>query len=363
MLSELPPPERADLEAKITAVDPLRFAPVLREKARQGKVIMINAAEDEVIPRASTEKLAAAMGLEDRVVWLPDLGHYTSMAELPRTLRMIADFFAQDLPPNTMPPVIENKSNAPLQVLAGVLQQVAVILADKPEEGRCHLVDLQITITPNGQMPQEGRFRLVRGSQGKFALFCKLPNGGQISLGQNDHPWLATGKKEVIEGTEHPGPVLKDPLELINPRQVKLLRMLAGLLNGVAMAPEVIERLIVIEDEGMTGGVRVIRISAREKIPGSVRLELIRGLSRFSRSENGTVPFKRPEEYTPQSLTFNFPIVEGKVKFLGWQINAVAQDAMFEPPAELPRRQVDQSFLYSLFSTSLKYVLPTVEQE
>ena len=51
-----------------------------------------------MIPRACTEKLANALGIGDRVVWLEGLGHYTAIAELPRALRMTADFFAQDLP-------------------------------------------------------------------------------------------------------------------------------------------------------------------------------------------------------------------------------------------------------------------------
>ncbi len=58
MLQKLPEAERADVEAKIAARDPLRFAAGLREQAREGRVLMINAAEDEVIPRACTEKLA-----------------------------------------------------------------------------------------------------------------------------------------------------------------------------------------------------------------------------------------------------------------------------------------------------------------
>ncbi len=45
---------------------------------------MLNAAEDEVIPRQCTVKLAEALGIADRVVWFDGLGHYTAMAELPR---------------------------------------------------------------------------------------------------------------------------------------------------------------------------------------------------------------------------------------------------------------------------------------
>ena len=57
---------------------------------------------------------------------------------------------------------------------------------------------------------------------------CPLSTGTEISIGQNDHPWMATGAKEVYEGTENPGPALKDPLEFFTAKQVALLRMLAG---------------------------------------------------------------------------------------------------------------------------------------
>jgi hypothetical protein len=183
---------------------------------------------------------------------------------------------------------------------------------------------------------------------------------------------MTTGAKEVYEGTENPGPSLKDPLELLNPKQVALLRMLAGMLNSATLAPDVLDRLIAVKDEGTTDGVRTIQISAREKIPGSVRLELIRGTvpifvqqkwdCPLMPGEKGTVPsIPQPDGYIPQSLSFNIAGTHGSVKFVAWQINAIAQDAQFQPPADLPRRQVDQSFLYTLFSTSLKFALGTAD--
>jgi dienelactone hydrolase len=364
MILELPPDQRKDIESKIADVDPLRFASALKDKARQGKVMMINAAEDEVIPRASTEKLAAAMEMSDRVQWIQGLGHYTSMAELPRVLKTIAKFFGQDLPPSVTPPVVE-KQTTPFPILAGVLGQVATILDTKPEAGRCHIVDIEVTVLPkrqNSPLPtnlrsvpgegqgegvQKGRFRLVRGSEAKFIFYLKMPTGTEISIGQNDHPWMSTVAKEVYEGTENPGPALKDPLELFTAKQIALLRMLAGVLNSVALAPDVLERLIVAKDEGLISGSRVIQISAREKITGSVRFVI--------------KPEGNPEEYTPQTLAFDFPGAEGSIKFVDWKINTPAQDALFQPPANLPSRQVEQSFLYMLFSTSLKFALGTVE--
>ena len=172
MILTLPPPERADIEGKIAEVDPLRFAAGLKEKARQGKVMMINAAEDEVIPRACSEKLAAAMEMGDRVEWIQGLGHYTSMAELPRVLKATAEFFAQDLPPGAKPPVVE-KQDSPFQAIAGVCAQIAAILDTKPEPGRCHIVDLDVKISRMDQTRQEGHFRLVRGA-GQVRVFLQI---------------------------------------------------------------------------------------------------------------------------------------------------------------------------------------------
>jgi dienelactone hydrolase len=354
MILKLSPSDRTNIEAKIAEVDPLRFASTLREKALQGKVIMVNAAEDEVIPRICTEKLAAAMQMNDRVEWIKGLGHYTSMAELPRVLKSTTEFFAQDLPPDTAPPVVK-KQNTPMQAIAAVLQQIAVILDTKPEQDKCHVVDLEVTVMPQhqqsprplgesqGEDVQKGSFRLIRGPQGKFIFYCKLPTGLEISVGQNDHPWMTTGAKEVYDGTENPGPVLKDPLELLSAKQLALLRMLTGAIKSIDLVPEVLERLIIAKDLGTEHNMRTIQISPNGKFPASVRLEL--------KAEN------QSKEYSPQSLSFSLPGAEGNVKFIKWQINTPAQDAMFQPPDNIPHSKVEQSFLYSLFSTSLRFLL------
>jgi dienelactone hydrolase len=370
MILALPSQERRDIERKIAEVDPLRFAAGLKEKARQGKVMMTNAADDEVIPRSCTEKLAGAMEMSDRVVWIQGLGHYTSMAELPRVLKATAEFFAQDLPPGTPLPVVE-KRDTPFQTIAGVLGQAATILQTKPVAGKCHIVDLEVTISRMDQQQESGHFRLVRGTQGKFAFSCKLPAGTEISIGQNEHPWMATGGKEVYEGTENAGPGLKDPLEFFDPKQVALLRMLCGVLNSVSLAPDVLERLIAAKDEDFVGGGRAIQISLRGRIPAGLRLELGSeddlGLSQISKryarmvGDGESVPVGKSEEFAPQRLTFNFPGLKGRVKFAEWKINAREKDSLFQPPADLPRRKVDQGFLYTLFSTSLKFAVGVSE--
>ena len=147
--------------------------------------------------------------------------------------------------------------------------------------------------------------------------------------------------------------------------------MLCGVLDSVALAPDVLERLITAKDEDTIGGGRAIQISLLGRIPAGMRLELKSeddlGLSQISRryarmvGDRENVPPVKPEEYTPQNLTFNFPGVEGSVKFAEWKINAPEKDTLFQPPADLPRRKVDQGFLYTLFSTSLRFALGTPE--
>ena len=104
LIRRLPPASRAEVESALRQIDPLEHAAALRPRAAQGRVLMMNAAEDEVVPRACTEKLATALGIGDRVVWLEGLGHYTALAALPRALKTANDFFAQDLPADAARP-------------------------------------------------------------------------------------------------------------------------------------------------------------------------------------------------------------------------------------------------------------------
>ena len=101
----------------------MQHAAELRDRAQQGRVLMINAGEDEVIPRACTEKLASALGIQERVVWLDGLGHYTALAALPKALKTAVDFFAQDLPADARQPAVNAIAQSPRQKLVHLLQQ------------------------------------------------------------------------------------------------------------------------------------------------------------------------------------------------------------------------------------------------
>ncbi len=55
-----------------------------------------------------------------------------------------------------------------------------------------------------GPSSDRGRLRYVRGPQGKFLLQGKLPEVGEVAMGQGRFPWLLAGGKTVLAGTKNP---------------------------------------------------------------------------------------------------------------------------------------------------------------
>jgi len=335
LIKHLPPKQRAEVEAKITAVDPLNVASRLRARARRHKVLMINAAEDEVIPHACSEKLAEALGISDHVIWLEGLGHYSAIAELPRALKTTADFFAEDLSKEIAierPPARAEAFQSLVSLIAGA----AEILGMEPAEGRCHVIDLEVSASLEGEETLEAQLRLIRGGGRKFRLRAKLPKLGEIDLGQCDYPWLTSGEEALIVGTGQSDTELRDLWAIAGPRDAVKVRMAAGALGGVAMAPDVLRRWITVENAPYGGGLPAIRIVLEHPLQGSVRLVF-----------NG-------DGKTPELAAFNVEGGKGLVKFRQWQLGAAAKDEMFEPPGGLPRREMDRAAVYLMFSTMAK---------
>jgi isopenicillin-N N-acyltransferase like protein len=340
MLQKLPAEQRAEVEANIAAADPLRFAPALRDRAQAGRVLMINAADDEVIPRRCTAKLADALGIADRVKWLDGLGHYTAIAELPQALRTTADFFAQDLPEGlTNPPNTETPRSSPLQQLVNLLEQAASILNTEPDPGRCHSVDIELASFVSG------RVRLVRGFQGKFLLQCKLPDVGDVALGQGRFPWMLADENTVIAGTQNPVS-LHDVRDYVESRHLLKLRMAAGVVGSIALAPEMLQQWIVVNGDKSAAGSSVLRLSAKDslRMPGEIKVSL---------QNDGRTP-------SDAVLTIGgVPI--GTLRIRAWQTNAVADDAMFEPPQTKQRRDVDQLDMFRVFAAMLNFAADRAE--
>jgi dienelactone hydrolase len=72
----------------LRTVDPLAYA----EKARGKRILMLNAAHDEVIPRTCTESLWQALG-EPEIHWYP-AGHYSAIQFIFEAMLRVGRFFS-----------------------------------------------------------------------------------------------------------------------------------------------------------------------------------------------------------------------------------------------------------------------------
>ena len=350
LLRGLPPDRRTRIEQAIQEIDPLRHADLLRDRALAGNVLMINAADDEVIPRACTEKLATALGLSDRVLWLKGLGHYTAMAELPRSLQATVDFFARDLPPGVKPATAATGNRSPQHTVVRLLQQCSDLLLADPKPGCCHLADIQMTSTSKDRKKIEGRLRLTRGPKPKFQVHCEAPGLGQVSLGYGAYPWMASAQQIVFKGCRadaapndnasqsdsRNSPA--DPLAYVDPKHLTKLRMLSGVLAAVAMAPDVLDRWVMISEDSADAE-PAIRIVRKDRPQDQVRLVF------------------QADGVTPRSATVAVEGFRGTVVFHAWQFDAAANDGMFQEPAARPSKDVSSDDLVRMFSAAFTFAV------
>ncbi|NLX98702.1 MAG: alpha/beta hydrolase family protein [Rhodopirellula sp.] len=345
VISTLPPEQKAKLDEALAAVEPLSHAAQLRDRAAAGRVLMINATDDRVIPPDCTKKLADALGIADKVVWLEGLGHYTAMAALPRIMTSMVAFFAADLPAGTAAAPAEVPPQTPLEIVVGLLKQVGTVATTEPKPGRCHFVDLAVTVGKDGKK-FETTVRFLRGAGNRFLLQATLPEVGQAAMGHGDAPWLASKEKIVFVGTGGDEATAKDPLAYVNSDHLVKARVVAGALAGVVMAPEVLEQFVSITDVSAPGGPKTLALESKEGKKGE------------SRTVRLVVDEKR---LAPRSLEFAIDGIEGRVEFRDWQIDTAAAPAMFDPPAGLQVHEVKRDDLYRMFSAMFNFAMENVQ--
>ncbi len=343
LMRNMPAAQQAEIEKQVQEVEPLRLASGLRERAQKGQVLMINAADDEIIPRRGTEKLAAALGIADRVVWIDGMEHNTFISGFPEVMRRITDYFAQDLPPGVKP-VSPTEAGEPTnaQRAAAFLQQALAMITTEPEPGRCHRAELRFAVGNKDQKNVETRLKYVRGSAGKFALLCTLPLIGDVSIGQGQAPWMVTGGRSVLVGVKNPTEK-RNPLCYAEPRHIAKLRILGGLVGSLVLVPDILAQWATIEGEIQPSGESILRISEKKIVHGNLSVSL------------------QKDGRTPTQLAFEVAGVSGKAAVSGWQLNAAVEDSQFQPPAELPKREVDQADLYRAFSTIFNLAMQNVK--
>jgi len=345
LLRGLPLDQRQSLEQTLRSVDPLTYAEALRPRAQAGRMLMINAGADEVIPRAATEKLARALGLVDAVVWLDGLGHYTAMAALPQALRTTVAFFAEDLPAGVEPASAGPLAAVtPLGRLVRLVQQAGLILGvgAEPAPGRCHFVDVAATVAlPNGK-DHEGHVRVVRGAEHRFRIELNIPKFGEAIMAQGEGPWMAGRDNAVFYGELPLGRGPEDPRRFAAEENVLKLRAASGLLGALSFSPETLQRWIQVTEEPDHENGPALRITRKDRP-----------------TEHAVLVFDH-DGIVPKEATFDVEGVRGRVTFRAWQIDTIAHKTLFEPAADAAIQKVDPDDVYRMFAALLNFAVETI---
>jgi len=342
-LGRLTAEQRQAVEASLARVEPLGHAGALRRLASGGRLLMINAAEDEVIPPASTRALAEAAGVAGDVVWLPGLGHYTAMAALPEILSRSVAFFAADLPASIVPPpATAAAERAPLLALVEVLQQAVAMLERSPGEGRCHLLDGTATIqSAKAKEPTTYRVAFARGSGSRFSLTAEpVPEVGTLRLGNGVMPWLVGRDGTLFLGSEgHDPSAGLGPL--LDAGQLLRLRVVAGAALALASAPEVFAQHLQVVDAAPEGAPeRLLEFTlTHPRVKGQGRLRLQR------------------DTLSPREISFDVAGVRGSLAVRQWAVDTISSAEMFREPSAEAVRAVPQQDLLRMMAAMLNFLM------
>jgi len=338
-IKALPEDEQLAIQKAILAVDPLTHAAGLRDRAQAGRVLMINGDQDKVVPPAATKKLAKALGISDQVFWLEGLGHYTAVARLPEIMRRTVDFFAVNLPPDTLPPTIDsNFSQDPIARLAKLISRSAAFFTIPPSEGHCHLLDIGIEVTAENGETYAGTIQFARGPEHRFRLQVDAPKIGKAFFGQNEHLWMATDKAVMLGST--PGNVEnRNPLAFVDAKLLEKAKMVVGIMSTVALAPSLLEEYVRAEAR-TSDKTLILDISPRkESVQGEVQITY------------------QPDQKTPQSISFDLQGTHGTLTIRSWQLNSVSFPTVFEPPQDLPVEKAVNADLLRILASQLNIAL------
>ncbi|MFA7174627.1 MAG: hypothetical protein WC340_14680 [Kiritimatiellia bacterium] len=317
--------------------DPLNAVPQLKRMAGQNRLRMVRAEKDEIMPPACSLKLFNAVSSPQSEICLEGMGHYSAMAGLAGIMDGLTAFFAEDVPASWCPP--ENtQSSAPVELVGSLLKDLAVLLAVSPKQGCAHMIALQSEFTVNGK-PFKVNFELALGAEGRFKLAGTFPEVGHAGFGRGESPWIIGGQSRVFCGTRSFEPQ-RTLTNLVDPQTLLYYRMALGLVTGSSLAPDLIHNYAVLSEEKGEQGRRILAVKElKKKIEGELRLTF---------DSAGQCPLNA--EWRTKGGS-------GSIRFTAWQMNAAADNSIFEPAAELEQQAVEQGDVLQMFASIFQFLV------
>jgi dienelactone hydrolase len=338
-IERMPEAEREAIFAKLLEVDPLSQAAALQKLNQQGKLKMICAAEDEVVPPECSQELAEAVGCD--INWLPGLGHYTVAAAMPKILEDLQRFFSADRPASWRAPGVIAAQNNAMRLTGSFLQDLLALLNSSPMPGtmqRCQL-DFKLSIQ---QESFNGSIDYCRGSGGRYRLAGAIPRLGQAQIGQDEFPWLAGANNSVFVGSVD-AQAGRGCGQYVTPRLFVQWQVGIGSLAGAAMAPDLLKQFCNFNNSSAPdGGTTLIISSAHDEVPAEVTLSFA------------------PDE-TPRELRFNALGYAGTINIQKWQINGPEEAELFAPPPNAKAKDVRQEDVLRMIAALMERILEEAE--
>ncbi len=335
------PEDRAYIDRALAGLEPMNYVSVLAPKARAGKIRMINASEDEVIPLENSRRVADALGLvPDRdFIVLPGLGHYSAIAALPGLLDTLAEFFGGDALIPLPPPSPSEDS----EVIRQVFSEIAAFLRWNPPEGKMLRLSARFESFKKDRLTYSGTLTLLRGPAGRFLFRLENASGlgevDRLCFGCGEFPWMQSRNRTVFAGTLSPENRSKiDQYLSVQWKMTQQTAILLTQLVAVNGRMEAFEKFISLKLATAPDGAREIRVAGK-KLEASVSLEK-------NRSVPSSITFRQKDNFT-------------KVVFTCWESDSQYRPADFEPPTDGVVRNVDARTLEKIWASAMNFMIET----
>jgi len=267
--------DRNKLVAELEVRDPLHVAPVLRERADAGKIIMINAENDEVIPRIHAEKLATALGMEEQVVWIKDVGHYSIAAKLGEVIETLVAFLTDGSAQISFVQAEVDWLLNSEAILTGFLSDLGRLVDPSAVRQAGQKLAFDFTWEGAQGQPYEGSFEWRRSTGGLYTLMVDTPQWGRVGLGQSEQPWVFLGGQETLFiGKEKSS---RSPLSMAGTSVMLKLQLLANALQYGVRVPGLLEDFGTLETKQEGSLLRLTYQGQRRPMTFLLNFDLDRG--------------------------------------------------------------------------------------
>lgn len=343
-LAAMPEPQRFAFVQELLAYDPLTLVPRLRHLARQGRLRMINAERDQVIPPDCSRKLAERLGCTP--LWLPGADHYSFVGQGATVIREMTALLAADTPRDWRPPTPEQ----PLEhrLLTRLADLLARLLGERPPQpGTAHLLTGAVTLNLLGKLPLRLPFALRLGPRPLFRLDLG-PHGRELlSAGQDTASlWCADpGRLYEIPAAQLRGATLLDN-PLLTDDDTRLLR---AALKATHLGHELCNDLLDYSAQTAPDGRQTLRLSCRtETIP--IIAETIPNTCFAAFDPNGSL----------KRLDLSLDGLSASIDIHRWQPDAHADAADFLPPIRATRLPLPADGPFRAILNRILPLLPVV---